>query len=1044
MKNEKSYKDKIDPIELQNLQLSVKISNLEKQLRDSRTAIFQEPAVEPVKEPVEIKKPPADPSKNKRKLLDNLASIMANMDDPVHLSNQKEQIDTLVKNSSSTNDAPEEIKKLQMEIDQLKKQLQDKDEEYEEAVSQLGREVSEKVRGRESELLLKVEEMEDQLRRKAAQIKSTQTDDKSTTSVKVQSDESLFDIRPLKRAETQTSILESPSPNTSNVYSQTEDVEVREVVYKRNTNTQTIVEEDGIGSRFVKSQFVQTEDEDEKVVRNKEVQVDFEDDVHIKAALKKMATQTSFDDDVGGGREVLKLQRNLLNAEKEKLSQAEEIDALRRDLNEKDKKLKSLNKDFVRQGTVIEDLSSDQKSATDKYVFLMDACKHENRNLEDELNAMKEIIERKSMQDGEKVKEKEIKLAETVQRLRVTKEDLQKSENNLVSEQEEKSLLVGKQTGEIEGLKKIVAERDEEVKCLWADLNKIQKNYTNYVDASEQDCLQLEERVGALEGVVDEGSREVERLNGELSKTLERLRKKEEGWEEMVAKQKTSLLELSALKRVMSEKEEEVRMLITDLNGLQAKYATLVQEHENCEKNDSELRKGFEDCKADLRQARERNMEQSRQLEMKENKLNFIHTTSETLADNNKMNEVEIDELKNKLQKINLQNEFLSSSNEQRMRVVASTIMREKNAKINEEGLFSVQVSFLKKTIKNKDEEIKLLTDDLNSIHKRYLELLEKHPNEEEPVGNIDQRDKLVGRLRRELERKDDENTALLRNQYTLDAKYQTMFEDKDREKNNFIREKSSLQDELKQKSKNVEEKNKKLKVLSQQVDQLQNENETLAKTCSDLKVKLIQVGNALKTSALQNKELLTQCKHDQRSMSEMNEREKDLAQEKKKSDLEVASLRHKLDNATKGLKEISETQTSLKDQLARSNGELAHRQDAHNRLNQTVKNIQDKDNQLLRLREQMKELRQQNENMAEDKKEHKKTEHMFQLLRKEYDGLASHSKKQSSNMKELQTKDKLLTSQLNQKESDLKNMNAELDRCSELSRRLNILSVNR
>lgn len=53
--NEKSYKDKIDPIELQNLQLSVKISNLEKQLRDSRTAIFQEPAVEPVKEPVEIK-----------------------------------------------------------------------------------------------------------------------------------------------------------------------------------------------------------------------------------------------------------------------------------------------------------------------------------------------------------------------------------------------------------------------------------------------------------------------------------------------------------------------------------------------------------------------------------------------------------------------------------------------------------------------------------------------------------------------------------------------------------------------------------------------------------------------------------------------------------------------------------------------------------------------------------------------------------------------------------------------------------------------------
>lgn len=110
---------------------------------------------------------------------------------------------------------------------------------------------------------------------------------------------------------------------------------------------------------------------------------------------------------------------------------------------------------------------------------------------------------------------------------------------------------------------------------------------------------------------------------------------------------------------------------------------------------------------------------------MKENKLNFIHTTSETLADNNKMNEVEIDELKNKLQKINLQNEFLSSSNEQRMRVVASTIMREKNAKINEEGLFSVQVSFLKKTIKNKDEEIKLLTDDLNSIHKRYLELLE-------------------------------------------------------------------------------------------------------------------------------------------------------------------------------------------------------------------------------------------------------------------------------------------------------------------------------
>lgn len=40
---------------------------------------------------------------------------------------------------------------------------------------------------------------------------------------------------------------------------------------------------------------------------------------------------------------------------------------------------------------------------------------------------------------------------------------------------------------------------------------------------------------------------------------------------------KTSLLELSALKRVMSEKEEEVRMLITDLNGLQAKYATLVQ-----------------------------------------------------------------------------------------------------------------------------------------------------------------------------------------------------------------------------------------------------------------------------------------------------------------------------------------------------------------------------------------------------------------------------------------------------------------------------------
>ena len=91
------------------------------------------------------------------------------------------------------------------------------------------------------------------------------------------------------------------------------------------------------------------------------------------------------------------------------------------------------------------------------------------------------------------------------------------------------------------------------------------------------------------------------------------------------------------------------------------------------------------------------------------------------------------------------------------------------------------------------------------------------------------------------------------------------------------MREKGGLLEELKEKTKMMSEKERLVDVLSRQVEELQSDNEKLAETCSDLKMKLNQVANSLKASSMQNKELLTQCKSDQQTFQKMEDKEREV-----------------------------------------------------------------------------------------------------------------------------------------------------------------------
>ena len=133
----------------------------------------------------------------------------------------------------------------------------------------------------------------------------------------------------------------------------------------------------------------------------------------------------------------------------------------------------------------------------------------------------------------------------------------------------------------------------------------------------------------------------------------------------------------------------------------------------------------LDELKYDFKKVKENDIEQTRLSETKQNKINYLKTSKENLEEQNALLEKEIDELKEKLQKVELQNGFLASSSEQRMRMVASTLMREKQIKISDENVYSLQIAHLKKSLGSKDEEIKLLTDDLNSMHYKYLQLLQ-------------------------------------------------------------------------------------------------------------------------------------------------------------------------------------------------------------------------------------------------------------------------------------------------------------------------------
>ena len=122
---------------------------------------------------------------------------------------------------------------------------------------------------------------------------------------------------------------------------------------------------------------------------------------------------------------------------------------------------------------------------------------------------------------------------------------------------------------------------------------------------------------------------------------------------------------------------------------------------------------------------REEGMEQTRQLELKKNKLKIYEANKQELEEKNRELETEIDHLKDRLQKAELQNDFLTSSNQHRLKMAETNALREKKANVSNESVQGVQIAHLKKSLENKDEEVRLLTEDLNHMHARYMDLLQ-------------------------------------------------------------------------------------------------------------------------------------------------------------------------------------------------------------------------------------------------------------------------------------------------------------------------------
>ena len=130
-------------------------------------------------------------------------------------------------------------------------------------------------------------------------------------------------------------------------------------------------------------------------------------------------------------------------------------------------------------------------------------------------------------------------------------------------------------------------------------------------------------------------------------------------------------------------------------------------------------------CKNDLKLLREKNLDLTRVIDAKESKVELLTSRNSDQEELIKTLEDENLQLKEKLNKTELKNEFLNSTNEQRMRLITSTILKHQAEKKSEETSMASQLSFLKKSLQNKDEEIQLLTNDINSLHKKYLDALQ-------------------------------------------------------------------------------------------------------------------------------------------------------------------------------------------------------------------------------------------------------------------------------------------------------------------------------
>lgn len=150
-----------------------------------------------------------------------------------------------------------------------------------------------------------------------------------------------------------------------------------------------------------------------------------------------------------------------------------------------------------------------------------------------------------------------------------------------------------------------------------------------------------------------------------------------------------------------------------------------MKEHERCSPTQEEMIRNLEMCKNDLKLLKEKHFDLTRAVDAKESKIELLTSKNSDQEELIKTLEDENLQLKEKLSKIELKNEFLNSSNEQRMRLITSTILKHQAEKKSEETSTASQISFLKKSLQNKDEEIQLLTNDINNLHKKYLDALQ-------------------------------------------------------------------------------------------------------------------------------------------------------------------------------------------------------------------------------------------------------------------------------------------------------------------------------